>query len=158
MKKGAFTLLFAALASALAYCVYFYCATQPVHAMMTKPQGEMEWLRREFKLNDGQFAAVKQLHDAYRPGCDQMCLRIADANAEADALIGKSKTMTPEIEAALNKCAALQSECRQALLTHVYAVGAQMSPAESQRYIAMMKARIVEPGLPHDSVVSEESR
>lgn len=158
MRKGALPLILAVLGSALAYCIYFYCATQPVQAMLTQPDGQLEWLRREFKLNDAQFTKVKQLHEAYRPGCDQMCLRIAEANGEANALIASSKTMTPEIEAALKKCTALQNDCRQALLTHVYAVGAEMSPAEARRYIDMMTARIVQPGLPPGSVVSQDAR
>lgn len=158
MKRGALVLLFAVIGSALAYCIYFYCATQPVHAMMTQPDGQMEWLRREFKLTDSQFAKVKQLHEAYRPGCDQMCVRIAEANGRANALISNSKGMTPEIAAALQECAALQNECRQALLTHVYAVGAEMEPTEARRYIDMMTARIVQPGLPPGSVVSQETR
>ncbi len=158
MRKGAFALLLAVVASTLAYCLYFYCATHPVQAMLTQPDGEMEWLRREFKLTDAQFTKVKQLHEAYRPGCDEMCVRIAEANGEANALISRSKTMTPEIEAALKKCAARQNECRQALLAHVYAVSAEMQPSEARHYIGMMTARIVQPGLPHGSVVSEESR
>lgn len=158
MRKGAFALVFAVVGSALAYCFYFYCATQPMQAMLTQPDGQMEWLRREFKITDAKFAKVKQLHEAYRPGCDQMCLRIAEANDEAKALIANSKTTTPEIEAALKKCAALQNECRQALLAHVYAVSAEMQPSEGRRYISMMTARIVQPGLAHDSVVSAEMR
>lgn len=158
MRKGALALVIAVLGSALAYCLYFYCATQPVHAMLMQPDGQMEWLRREFKLSDAQFTKVKQLHEAYRPGCDQMCTRIAEANGEANTLIVNSKTMTPGIEAALKKCATLQSECRQALLAHVYAVGSEMSPPEARRYIDMMTARIVQPGLPPGSVVSQEAR
>ncbi len=125
---------------------------------MTQPDGQMEWLRREFKLSDTQFTKVKQLHEAYRPGCDQMCLRIAEANGEANALIANSQTMTPAIEAALQKCSTLQNNCRQALLAHVYAVGAEMNPPDAHRYIEMMTARIVQPGLPPGSVVSEERR
>ncbi len=149
-------MLFAVLGSALAYCIYFYCATLPVQAMLTQPDGQMEWLRREFKLTDAEFTKIKQLHEAYRPGCDQMCLRIAETNGEANALISKSKTMTPEIAMALKKCAALQNECHQALLTHVYAVGAEMTSPEARRYVDMMTARIVQPGLPPGSVVSQE--
>lgn len=126
--------------------------------MLTQPDGQLEWLRREFQLTDAQFTKVKQLHDAYRPGCDQMCQRIAAANSEADALISTSQGVTPEIDAALKKCAALQNDCRQALLAHVYAVSAEMSPSEGQRYTRMMTARIVQPGLSHASVVSQEAR
>ncbi len=146
------------VASLAAYCIYYQCATRSAQAMLTQPDGQMEWLRREFKLTDAQFTKVKQLHEVYRPGCDQMCQRIAAANSEADALISTSQGVTPEIDAALKKCAALQNECRQALLAHVYAVSAEMNPGEGQRYTRMMTARIVQPGLSHASVVSQEAR
>lgn len=158
MKRSASVLLVAIIASLAAYCIYYQCATRSAQAMLTQPNGQMEWLRREFKLSDAQFTKVKQLHEVYRPGCDQMCQRIAAANSEAEALISTSKGVTLEIDAALKKCAALQNECRQALLAHVYAVSAEMNPTEGQRYIRMMTARIVQPGLSHASVVSQEAR
>ncbi|HEV2097063.1 MAG TPA: periplasmic heavy metal sensor [Chthoniobacterales bacterium] len=158
MKRSASVLLLAIVASLTAYCVYYECATRSAQAMLTQPDGRMEWLRREFRLTDSQFTKVKHLHEAYRPGCDQMCLRIAAANSEADALISTNHGVTPEVDAALKKCAALQNECRQALLAHVYAVSAAMSPTEGQRYVRMMTARIVQPGLSHASVVSQEAQ
>ncbi len=106
MKRSFLVIAVAVVASVAAYCIYFQSATRSAHAMLAQPEGQLEWLRREFNLDDEQFAKAKQLHETYRPLCDQMCVRIAAANSEADALIAKSKTVTPEIEAALRKCAA----------------------------------------------------
>ena len=59
--------------------------------------------------------------------------------------------MTPELQAALNEYAAVQIECREALLAHVYAVSAEMNSDCGARYLHMMKASIVQPaGLHHE--------
>lgn len=158
MKRGTFVLVVAAIVSVSAYCIYFWCATHTAQAMLSQPEGQFEWLRREFALNDTQFAKIKRLHEDYRPKCDAMCLRITEANAKANALVASSREMTPEIQAALNECAAFQQDCRRQMLQHVYAVSAQMSPSQGDRYLKMMTSRIVEPGLPHDSVLSQEAR
>src|SRR5438876_754399 len=81
-----------------------------------EPQGEMEWLRREFQLTDAQFARIKQLHDDYRPRCDLMCERIAEANTKLNQLIESNNAVTPEVEAALKESAAQQEYCRRQML------------------------------------------
>ncbi len=154
MKKGALTLLVAVLGSAFAYCLYFYCATQPVQAMMNKPEGEMEWLRQEFALNDVQFARIKALHETYRPRCDLMCRKIAATNSKLNTLIGSNQRVTPEIDSALQQASAARQECRQAMLAHIYAVSAEMKPESSRRYLAMMKPRLMQAGLPSNMAVS----
>ena len=84
-----------------------------------------------------------------------MCEKIAKANDRLDQLVSTNRTVTPEIAAAMKECLGAQAECREALLGHVYAVSAEMSPQDGARYVKMMKARIVEPGLPHTVVISE---
>ena len=158
MKNG---LLILALALALAvggYCTYYRCATAPTHAMLAAPDGEMEWLRREYHLSDAQFARIRQMHGEYAPHCDLMCGKIAKANARLDQLIKASATFTPEVDAAMSECVAVQAECRRALLWHIYDVSAEMPPEDGARYLRMMTARIVEPGLSHESVISESAK
>ncbi len=140
------------------YGVYFRSATAPTAAMLKQPQGEMEWLRREFQLNDAQFESVRWRHQEYMPVCDAMCAKIMTANARLEELIQSQKALTPEIEAALQECVHVQGECRRAMLGHVYAVGAEMPPDQGARYIAMMKARVIQPGLMSNIVVSESSK
>ncbi len=87
-----------------------------------------------------------------------MCEKIAKANDRLDHLIKASKTFAPEVDAAMNQCVTVQAECRRALLRHVYEVSAEMSAEDGARYLKMMTARIVEPGLSHESVISELSK
>ncbi|HYR57913.1 MAG TPA: periplasmic heavy metal sensor [Chthoniobacteraceae bacterium] len=147
------------LAAALGgYFSYYRCATARTQAMLTRADGGMEWLRDEYHLSDAQFARVRQVHADYAPKCDLNCGRIAKANARLGALIEANKTFTPELDAAMNECATVQAECRRALLRHIYEVSAEMSPADGARYVQMMAARIVEPGLAHTAVISQSAK
>jgi Spy/CpxP family protein refolding chaperone len=147
--------LLAALGSlALAFCIYYHVATRPMVVMLSKPAGEMDWLRMEFNLTDEQFAKIKALQEAYQPKCGQMCQRIMEADAHLDQLINTNTTMTPRVEAALKQCAIVQADCRRAMLGHIYAVAAEMSPVNRDRYLQMMEKSITEPRLGPDTAVS----
>ena len=158
MKKGLLILLLT-LASAFAgHWLYYRCATAPARAMLAEQGGEMQWLRREYHLSEAQFARIAQMHRDYAPKCDLMCAKIMEANGRLDRLISASKAVTPEVAAAMKESLAVQNECREAMLGHVYAVSAEMSPADGARYLEMMKARIVETALGHRAVISESSK
>ena len=158
MKKSLLILLLAAATAFAGYSIYYHCATAPVRTMAAQTDGGMEWLRREYHLSDAQFSRIQQMHREYAPKCDLMCDKIAKANARLDQLILANKTYTPEVEAAMKQCLTVQGECRQALLAHVYAVGAEMSPEDGARYLEMMKSRIVEPGVAHTAVISQSAK
>ena len=157
MAKGAIALVAAAVAGLIAYCVYFVCATQPMHAMLADPEGGMEWLRREFELDDAQFVKIKALHEAYKPECAQMCRRISEANSKVDSLVDGSHSVTPEIASALRNVSVVQQECREQMLAHIYAVSAAMTPENGRRYLKLMKPRLIEVGLPAATAVSADS-
>jgi hypothetical protein len=156
--KGLLIIVIAVAVGLCGYCAYYRSATAPTAAMLEQPQGEIEWLRREFQLSDAQFESVRRKHQEYAPVCDAMCAKIIAANARLEELIQSHKTLTPVTEAALQECVRVQGECRRAMLGHVYAVGAEMLPEQGARYIAMMKARVIQPGLMSNAVISESSK
>jgi hypothetical protein len=157
--KQAFIIIFIAAAVAFAgYSISYHCATAPAESMLTKPGGEMEWLKCEYHLSDAQFARIQHLHRDYAPTCDLMCEKIAKANDRLDQLVSANRKVTPEVAAAMKECLTAQAECREAMLGHVYAVSDEMSPQDGARYLRMMKARIVEPALPHRAVILESSK
>ena len=158
MTKAFIVIIMAAAAAFTGYSVSYRCATASSQSMLTKPGGEMEWLRCEYHLSDAQFARIQQLHREYAPTCDLMCEKIGKANDKLDELVGANRTVTPEVAAAMKECLAAQADCREAMLGHVYAVSAEMSSKDGARYLQMMKARIVEPALGHSSVISESSK
>jgi hypothetical protein len=153
--KVALVIAIALAVSLGGYVAYYRCATAPTREMLSRADGEMEWLRDEYHLSDAQFGRIRQMHADYAPKCDVMCEKIANANARLNQLIKANKTFTPELDAAMTECVAVQSECRRALLRHIYEVSAQMSPEDGARYVQMMTARIVEPGLAHTTVISQ---
>ena len=158
MKKGLLVIVIALGAALGGYCTYYQFATAPARALLAGADGGMQWLQREYHLSDAQFSRIREMHRAYAPKCDLMCEKIAKANARLDQLIATNKTFSPEVDTAMNECVAVQAECRRALLRHVYEVSAEMPAADGARYLQMMTARIVEPGLGHESVISESAK
>jgi hypothetical protein len=155
MKKALVVIFLAALVALAGYAISYRCATASAESMLTKPGGEMEWLKCEYHLSAAQFARIEQLHQQYAPTCNLMCEKITKANDRLDQVVSTNRTVTPEVTVAMKECLAAQAECREAMLGHVYAVSAEMSAEDGARYLQMMKARIVEPGLPHSAVISE---
>jgi outer membrane murein-binding lipoprotein Lpp len=139
--------------AAAGYGLYYQGATAPARAMLSRPEGELEWLRQEFHLSDAQVANVKALHAAYVPKCDEMCRKIMEANAQLDELVSKGNRLSPEIAAAFDRAMAVQANCRKQMLAHIYEVSAQMDPAEGRRYFELMKRRVIQPGLSSDTAV-----
>lgn len=137
------------------YLISYELATRPAKALLAHSNCGVAWLRIEYHLTDAQYTKIAAMHDAYRPTCDRMCRSIAVSNARVNELIASSRTVTPEIEAALRNWALLQNECRLAMLAHVYAVSAEMSPEDGRRYVEMAKARLVASGMAHASLVAK---
>ena len=152
MKKplwlAALILLAAVLAGALAF-VGAYRATLGPECCRNHPSAQqLGWLRQEYHLSASQFERIAQWHADYAPQCAERCRRIGIQRARLSALIQEARTPTPEVVEALQKTAALEAECRQATLAHIYAVAAEMPPEEGRRYVAAMAASIVAPGRP----------
>jgi len=147
-------ILIAALAAGvIAFYVCSFFATHEIRKIAQSPNGELEWLRREFHLADAQFKKVEELQTAYTPSCNEMCSRIMEANDKVARLISENREMTPQLEAAIREAGAVQQYCQTQTLAHIYRVSAQMNPTDGQRYLRMMTSRVVEPGLSSDTAV-----
>ena len=155
MKRALLILLVTGVVSLAAYFVSYELATRRSKSLLEHPDCGVMWLRDQYHLTDSQFAKVTKMHEDYRPTCERMCQRIAAANDKVNMLVASNRTVTPETEAALKEWALLQHECRTAMLRHVYAVSAEMSPEDGQRYIKMATERIIEPGMAHMSLLSK---
>jgi hypothetical protein len=152
-----FWLIFIVIGALAAGVIGFYgsnfFATRELREMAAAPNGEMEWLRLKFHLSDSQFKKIETLHSAYVPVCDEMCRRIVEANSKLDRLVSENKEVTPELQDAIREAGAVQQECRKQMLAHFYRVSAQMDLAEGQRYLGLMKSRVIQPGLSSDTAV-----
>ena len=148
-----FAVVGAFAAAAITFCVINFFATRDLRQMTAAPNGGLEWLRREFHLSDVQFKKIESLQSAYMPVCNQMCQRIMEANAKLDRLLSENREVTPELEAAIREAGSVQGDCRKQMLAQIYRVSAQMNPADGERYLSLMKSRIIQPGLSSDTAV-----
>jgi hypothetical protein len=137
----------------IAFYVCNFLATRDLRDMAQAPNGDLQWLRREFHLSDEQFKKIEDLQSAYAPVCNRMCQRIMEANAKLDRLLSENREVTPEVEAAIREAGSVQEDCHRQMLAHIYRVSAQMNPADGQRYLRLMKSRVIEPALTSDTAV-----
>jgi hypothetical protein len=141
----------------LAFYACKFLATRELRDMAEAPNAELQWLRREFHLNDEQFKNIESLQTAYTPVCDEMCRRIMEANSKVDRLVSESREVTPKLEAAIREAGIVQQDCRTQMLAHIYRVSQQMNPAQGQRYLRMMKSRVIQPALQSDTAIRAET-
>jgi hypothetical protein len=150
---GFFAIVGACAAAAITFWGINFFATRDLRQMAAAPNSELEWLRHEFHLSDAQFKKIADLQSEYAPVCGEMCQRIMEANTRLDRLLSANREVTPEVEAAIREAGLVQYDCRKQMLAHIYRVGAQMNPADGQRYLRLMRARVIEPGLTSDTAV-----
>lgn len=148
MNRGLFILL---LALATATGVFFMTRNQcccsvnldvVVHDHETLLP-ELEWLRDELKLDNTQFAQVKELHLAYRPTCKALCMKIMTSRKKLGHLAADGKISSPEFDAALLEQAAVQTECKRAMLKHLQQTAAVMQPAQARQYLDAMLPQVI---------------
>ena len=146
MKRSWLILFGGLVAGLIAYtCIYLH-ATSIQRSTAQTSHPELTWLRNEYRLTDGQFAAVVQLHDSYLPKCAAMCGRIDDQNAKVQQLLAAANAVTPEIKEALAEAGRLRAECETAMLQHFYETSRQMPPEQGKRYLAWVQGQTLLPG------------
>lgn len=147
MKRGLWILIAAILIGAGAFMVTREQCGCGVGADGAAHDGasmlpELKWLRRELKLTDEQFAKVSELHQAYRPTCEVLCAKVAEAQKKVKSLAETRNAGSAELEAALQEQAAVHVECRKALLKHLHQTAAVMTPPQAQHYLDAMLPQV----------------
>jgi len=143
MKKAAALATLGMFAALAAGGAYYTAATHETKCLLSQPGGEMEWLRHEFQLSDAQFKQIEAAHVAYRPRCDALCARITNARSKISQLIAAGQGATPEMRTALADSAAVELDCREAMLDHIQTVSNYMDPASAARFRKMMEDRLI---------------
>ncbi|HET7536449.1 MAG TPA: periplasmic heavy metal sensor [Candidatus Didemnitutus sp.] len=142
MKYLGRTLALLALVALVAGFVCYRMSQAPaVHAAI-KTGDALTWLRADFQLDDHQFAAIKKLHEAYAPTCDEHCRLIREAVAARNALKAREGADPVAVAAAEQALQELRSTCESAIVTHVRQVAALMSPRQGERYLALVLPKI----------------
>ena len=142
MKRLVIILALAVLLGLGAYLVS-YAVARCTFCRMPDANDSSSWLRQEFHLSDAEYARVKKLEDGYHPHCLVMCEQISQSQLALKNLILANKTMTPEVEAAMQKDSAVKKEWRQDMLRHFYEVSQAMPPEEGKRYLQIMQAQVL---------------
>lgn len=139
MKKVVLILLIGLLMFTAAFSGFYYFGTAPSRNLMHEPEPELAWLKREFKLNDAEFASVTKLHEGYLPQCARRCQLIEEQNQKLQRLLGQATNVTPEIQASLLERAKIRAECETEMLKHFLAVSRTMPSEQGRRYLAWIE-------------------
>jgi len=138
------TLVLLAVVAAATGVVCYRAGCDPaMHAAVTRGDA-MEWLRADFHLTAAQFAAIRQLHDAYAGTCEEHCRLIQEATKLRDSLAAAHGTDPVAAAAAERKLQELRGTCEHAIAAHVRAVAALMSPDDGRRYLALVLPKIAD--------------
>jgi len=130
MKNFLITLGVVAAACALSFGIFYAVSRERAEMRQALRDGDaMAWLRTEFRLNDSQFAAIKQLHADYRGKCAEHC----------SAIMAAEKRGAPPAEVA-----ALEKVCVDAMTVHFRRVATRMPPGQGERYLAVVLPRIAD--------------
>jgi hypothetical protein len=135
MKKAGLILLVGLLLSTAAFSGFYYFGTASCRAIMSEPQPELAWLKKEFKLSDTEFARITKLHEAYLPQCAQRCMRIAELNGKLEQLLSHASAVNPEIQNVLAERAKMRADCEAEMLNHFLEVSRMMPPEQGRRYL-----------------------
>lgn len=149
MKRGIWIVLAAVLAAIAGFVITHRSCCDVVMADTAPHDGasrlpELEWLRHEFKLTEAQFAKVSELHLAYRPTCEDLCMKVRASQDKLKKLVTGGTQVSPELTVALQEQAALHVQCQTALLTHLYQTAACLSPAQARSYLDAMLPQVID--------------
>ncbi len=141
MKKSALILLLGLLTSTLGFAGFYYFGTASCRTLMSQPQPELAWLKKEFHLSDSEFGRIVEMHEAYLPKCGERCALIAKQDNQLRESLATATTMTPEIQNLLMERARMRAECETEMLRHFLAVSRTMPPDQGQRYLAWVESQ-----------------
>lgn len=129
------------LAAAAGFTGYRMSCEPVLHNAVVKGDA-MEWLRADFHLTDAQYSRVRELHESYAGSCAEHCRLIQEANKARSALMAANPSDTTAINDAERNIQDLRVRCETAITRHVRQVATVMSPADAQRYLALVLPKI----------------
>lgn len=122
--------------------VSFRLATRPEMEAALEKRDPLTWLKTDFKLTDAQFARIRTLHESYSKVCEDHCRAIQDAAIAKNTLAKSATAERAAVAAAERRLEELRTICETAIAAHVRQVAAEMSPAEGERYLALVLPKI----------------
>ena len=131
------------LAAAAGFAGYRASCDPMLHSAAAKGD-PMEWMRVDFHLTDTQFTAIRALQESYSGSCAEHCRMIQEATKARNTLKAAQGADSAATLAAEQKIQELRARCETAITRHVRQVAALMSPADGQRYLALVLPKIAD--------------
>lgn len=138
MKRPLAIVALAICVATLAFVTSFLIAQQ-ICARRFVQADDLEWLRREFSLNETDLARVRKLHEGYLPKCAEMCGRIAAKKQELEQALAGQTNVTAAAVQNLSELGALRAQCQTEMLRHFVEVSQAMPPEQGRRYLTEMQ-------------------
>lgn len=139
--------LLALIAFVAGYALCYRLEVVPERALERSDRTGVDWLRKEFHLTPQQLSTILKIDADFTAHNEETYRRLNELYGKADALIARSQSVTPEVDAALRECAEVQAESCRTALKHMYAIAGQLPPQESARYIKILQPHILEPAV-----------
>jgi head-tail adaptor len=139
MRRSFAILLGALAAGAAVFAGAFFISQQVCARRLAKATDDLDWLRYEFHLNDGELARVRQLHEGYLPQCHEMCARIAVKKGEVEAALTGATNVTATVERRVRELSELRAQCQLQMLRHFVEVSRAMPAEQGRRYLEEMR-------------------
>lgn len=148
MKRGFWILVLSVMVGIIAFVIARHSGGHITTHTITHERNtrlpELEWLRTELELSDEQYAKVTDLHHAYQPTCEELCMRVIASHQKIKVLVEAGNQVSPELESALKEHALIHVECQSAMLKHIYKTAACMSSNQAKTYLNVMVPHVIE--------------
>ncbi len=117
----------------------YHAGCDPALHLAARQGDSMTWLKREFHLNEFQYAAIEKLHREYTDSCDEHCRAIQEAMQTRNALRRARPIDSAAVAAEEQRVHELSTRCETVLSRHLEQVAALMSPEDGRCYLETVR-------------------
>lgn len=143
MKRPSVILLAGAITAIAAFVLIYFAGTAGSREMLRQPNPELAWLKKEFKLKDEEFRRISELHESYLPKCAERCMLIEEQSAILRGLLATNAAVTPAVEQAMLRRAAIRAQCETEMMRHFVEVSRTMPPEQGRRYLRWVEQQTI---------------
>ena len=133
MSRAGKTVLAGVIVAVIVGVATYVCTVKLCARQMSADN--LSWLKREFRLSDGEMQRVRQLHEGYLPKCREMCGKIAEKQSEVGEALAKGQAPDEK----LVELATLRAQCQAQMLKHFQEVSKALPADQGKRYLSEMQ-------------------
>jgi Spy/CpxP family protein refolding chaperone len=121
-----------------------YCTLRWAHHGPSASFDSHEWLHKELGITAEQRKALEPIEAKFSARERVLRERMQAANRELAAAIGKSKSSSPEVAAAVEKVHHEMGELQKASIEHLFEMRAVLTPEQSDRLLKFAQQALQE--------------